>query len=86
MSDKFKAIVINQDGDNFTREVKSLDKNFDQINYDDISEIYLKDLKNLSDKFNDLKKNLSNNDKPQDQYSAEDLRKLNDILKSVDKD
>jgi uncharacterized membrane protein required for colicin V production len=46
----------------------------------------LKDLKNLSDKFNDLKKNLSNNDKPQDQYSAEDLRKLNDILKSVDKD
>ena len=38
----------------------------------------LKDLKNLSDKFNDLKKNLSNN--------AEDLRKLNDILKSVDKD
>ena len=43
-------------------------------------------LKNLSDKFNDLKKNLSNNDKPQDQYSAEDLRKLNDILKSVDKD
>ena len=46
----------------------------------------LKDLINLSDKFNDLKKNLSNNDKPQDQYSAEDLRKLNDILKSVDKD
>ena len=46
----------------------------------------LKDLKNLSDKFNDLKKNLSNNDKPQDQYSAEDLKKLNDILKSVDKD
>ena len=28
MSDKFKAIVINQDGDNFTREVKSVDKNF----------------------------------------------------------
>jgi len=46
----------------------------------------LKDLKSLSDKFNDLKKNLSNNDEPQDQYSAEDLRKLNDILKSVDKD
>ena len=46
----------------------------------------LKDLKNLSDKFKDLKKNQSNNDKPQHQYSAEDLRKLNDILKSVDKD
>ena len=28
MSDKFKAIVINQDGDNFTREVKSVDGNF----------------------------------------------------------
>ena len=28
MSDKFKAIVINQDGDNFTREVKSVDRNF----------------------------------------------------------
>ena len=28
MLDKFKAIVINQDGDNFTREVKLVDKNF----------------------------------------------------------
>jgi alcohol dehydrogenase/acrylyl-CoA reductase (NADPH) len=28
MSDKFNAIVINQDGDNFTREVKSVDRNF----------------------------------------------------------
>ena len=28
MLDKFKAIVINQDGDNFTREVKSVDRNF----------------------------------------------------------
>ena len=28
MLDKFKAIVINQDGDNFTREIKSVDKNF----------------------------------------------------------
>ena len=28
MSDKFKAIVLNQEGENFTREVKSLDKNF----------------------------------------------------------
>ena len=25
MSDQFKALVLNQDGDNFTREVKSLD-------------------------------------------------------------
>ena len=28
MSDKFKALVINQEGENFTREVKFIDKNF----------------------------------------------------------
>ena len=28
MADTFKALVINQDGENFTREVKSLEKNF----------------------------------------------------------
>ena len=28
MSDKFKALVLNQEGDNFTREIKSLDKSF----------------------------------------------------------
>ena len=28
MSDQFKAIVINQEGENFTREVKSVDKSF----------------------------------------------------------
>ena len=28
MSDQFKALIINQDGDNFTREVKSIDKSF----------------------------------------------------------
>jgi alcohol dehydrogenase/acrylyl-CoA reductase (NADPH) len=28
MSVKFKALVINQDGENFTREVKSIEKNF----------------------------------------------------------
>jgi len=28
VSDQFKAIVINQDGENFTREVKSVDKSF----------------------------------------------------------
>jgi len=28
VSDQFKAIVLNQEGENFTREVKSLDKNF----------------------------------------------------------
>ena len=28
MSDQFKAIVINQEGENFTREIKSVDKSF----------------------------------------------------------
>jgi alcohol dehydrogenase/acrylyl-CoA reductase (NADPH) len=28
MSEKFKAIVINQEGENFTREIKSIEKNF----------------------------------------------------------
>ena len=28
MSDKFKALVVNQEGENFTREIKSLDKSF----------------------------------------------------------
>ena len=28
MSEKFKALVINQDGENFTREIKSIEKNF----------------------------------------------------------
>ena len=28
MSDQFKAIVFNQEGENFSREVKSLDKSF----------------------------------------------------------
>ena len=28
MSDTFKALVINQEGENFTREIKSIDKSF----------------------------------------------------------
>ena len=28
MSENFKAIVVNQDGENFTREVKSINKDF----------------------------------------------------------
>ena len=28
MSDQFKALVINQEGENFTREIKSIDKSF----------------------------------------------------------
>ena len=39
MSDKFKALVINQEGENFTREVKFIDKNClceTNTNYDKI--------------------------------------------------
>ena len=28
MSDQFKALILNQEGDNFSREVKSIDKSF----------------------------------------------------------
>ena len=28
MSDQFKALILNQEGENFTREVKSIDKNY----------------------------------------------------------
>jgi acrylyl-CoA reductase (NADPH) len=28
VSDQFKAIVLNQEGENFSREVKSLDRSF----------------------------------------------------------
>ena len=28
MSDQFKALIINQDGESFTREIKSIDKSF----------------------------------------------------------
>ena len=28
MSEKFKALIINQEGENFTREIKSIDKSF----------------------------------------------------------
>ena len=44
----------------------------------------LKDLKGLKDSFDDLKDKLPGNSKPLDQYSAEDQRKLEEILKAVD--
>ena len=45
----------------------------------------LKDLKQLKDTFDDLKDKLPATDKPLDQYSSEDKKKLEEILKSVDK-
>jgi membrane protein required for colicin V production len=44
----------------------------------------LKELKGLKDSFDDLKDKLPGNSKPLDQYSAEDQRKLEEILKTVD--
>ncbi len=47
MSDKFKAIVINQNGDQFSREVKTLDKSFlkegDVLIKTDYSDLNFKD-------------------------------------------
>jgi membrane protein required for colicin V production len=44
----------------------------------------LKDLKKLKDTFDDLKDKLQDKNKPLDQYSPEDLKKLEEILRSVD--
>ena len=44
----------------------------------------LKELKGLKDSFEDLKDKLPDNNKPLDQYSPEDQRKLEEILKAVD--
>ncbi|MDA9604026.1 oxidoreductase [Candidatus Pelagibacter sp.] len=47
MSDQFKALIINQEGENFTREVKSIDKSFlkhgDVIIKVDYSDLNFKD-------------------------------------------
>jgi membrane protein required for colicin V production len=45
----------------------------------------LKELKGLKYSFDDLKDKLPDNNKPLDQYSPEDQRKLEEILKAVDK-
>jgi acrylyl-CoA reductase (NADPH) len=44
MSDNFKALIVNQEGENFTREVKSIDKSFlkhgdvlVQVDYSDLN-------------------------------------------------
>ena len=44
MSDQFKALIVNQEGENFTREVKSIDKKFlkhgdvtVQVDYSDLN-------------------------------------------------
>jgi len=53
MSDKFKAIVINQEGENFTREIKEVDKKFlgegDVLVKIDFSDLNYKDALILND-------------------------------------
>lgn len=65
----------------------------DSINIDGAKEKFeeLKNLKNMADQFDDLKKKLPNmggdskiEEKPLDEHSEEDQQKLNDLLKSVD--
>ena len=54
MSDTFKAILLNQSGDNFTREVKILDKNFlktgEVLIKIDYSNLNFKDVEVINDK------------------------------------
>lgn len=45
----------------------------------------LKELKGLKDTFDNLKDKLPDNNKPLDEYSPEDQKKLEEILKAVDK-
>ena len=43
MSNNFKALVVNQEGENFTREVKSIDKSF--LKHGDVLvQVYYSDL------------------------------------------
>ncbi len=69
-------------------------KTLTDFNFDGAKDKFeeLKNLKNMTEQFEDLKKKFPNMDgdskteeKPLDEYSKEDLQKLNDILKSIEK-
>ena len=51
MSDQFKALIINQEGDNFTREIKSIDKT------NDLSAVINDHVKNMTGAFKELSEN-----------------------------
>jgi membrane protein required for colicin V production len=61
-------------------------KKFSEFDMDGAKEKFdeLKELKGFKDSFDDLKDKLPGNSKPLDQYSAEDQRKLEEILKAVE--
>ena len=75
-------------------EALNIRKKLTDFNMDSMKEKFeeLKEMKEMAGQFEDLKKsfpnmegNSKNGEKPQDQYSKEDIQKLTDILKSVEK-
>ena len=76
-------------------EALNIRKKLTDFNMDSMKEKFeeLKEMKEMAGQFEDLKKsfpnmdgNSKNGEKPQDQYSKEDIQKLTDILKSVEKE
>ena len=65
----------------------SLKKTFLSFDMNEAKEKFneMKDLNKLKKTYDDLKGKLPGSDKPLDQYSSDDRKKLEDILKSVDK-
>ena len=76
-------------------EALNIRKKLTDFNMDGMKEKFeeLKEMKEMAGQFEDLKKsfpnmdgNSKNGEIPQDQYSKEDIQKLTDILKSVEKE
>lgn len=72
---------------NQNRESFSLKNNFSNFDIEGAKEKIkeLKDLNKLKKTYDGLKEKLPGSEKPLDQYSSDDRKKLEDILKSVDK-
>ena len=79
---------------NQNHEALNIRKKLTDFNMDGMKEKFkeMKEMKEMAGQFEDLKKsfpnmegNSKNGEKPQDQYSKEDIQKLTDILKSVEK-
>ena len=87
IAEGLELLNINSSSLNFRKKIN------DSINLNDAKQKFneLKNLKNMTKQFEELKKNLPSLDKgskseekPLDNYSKDDLQKLNDILKSVE--
>jgi len=79
---------------NQNHEALNIRKKLTDFNMDGMKEKFkeMKEMKEMAGQFEDLKKsfpnmegNSKNGEKPQDEYSKEDIQKLTDILKSVEK-